>query len=115
MKKTFLTILSILVISCNSEKKIVDENFTFSTWTHGGKELNKEIWEKKINYYDSLGISEILVSGSSEVLEKIIPLANKKNIKVHGWMWTLNRPGDTIANKNPDWYAVNRNGDNSLD
>ena len=50
MKKTFLTILSILVISCNSEKKIVDENFTFSTWTHGGKEFNKEIWEKKINY-----------------------------------------------------------------
>jgi uncharacterized lipoprotein YddW (UPF0748 family) len=30
-------------------------------------------------------------------------------------MWTLNRPGDTIANKNPDWYAVNRNGQNSLD
>ncbi len=115
MKKTFLTILSILVMSCNSEKKLVDENFTFSTWTHGGKEFNKEIWKKKINYYDSLGISEILVSGSSEVLEKIIPLANKKNIKVHGWMWTLNRPGDTIANKNPDWYAVNRNGDNSLD
>jgi len=30
-------------------------------------------------------------------------------------MWTVNRPGDTIANKNPDWYQVNRNGDNSLD
>ena len=30
-------------------------------------------------------------------------------------MWTVNRPGDTIANKNPDWYSVNKNGDNSLD
>jgi uncharacterized lipoprotein YddW (UPF0748 family) len=30
-------------------------------------------------------------------------------------MWTVNRPGDTIANKNPEWYAVNRNGQNSLE
>jgi uncharacterized lipoprotein YddW (UPF0748 family) len=30
-------------------------------------------------------------------------------------MWTINRPGDTIANKNPEWYSVNRNGNNSLD
>jgi uncharacterized lipoprotein YddW (UPF0748 family) len=30
-------------------------------------------------------------------------------------MWTINRPGDTIANKNPDWYSVNRIGNNSLD
>ena len=30
-------------------------------------------------------------------------------------MWTVNRPGDTIANKNPEWYSVNRKGDNSLD
>ena len=37
----------------------------------------------------------------------LIEIAKEKNIKVHGWMWTLNRPGDTIANKHPEWYAVN--------
>jgi uncharacterized lipoprotein YddW (UPF0748 family) len=30
-------------------------------------------------------------------------------------MWTLNRPGDTIAMKHPDWYAVNRKGQHSLE
>ena len=113
-KKIFLITLVILLVSC-SQENITNTNFTFSTWTGAGKDFDEKNWNKKLNYYDSLGISEILVSGSPKVLKKIIPLANKKNIKVHGWMWTINRPGDTIANKNPDWYSVNRNGYNSLD
>lgn len=116
MKKLILLIL-IISFSCNSKKEIQKENhsFTFSSWTNAGKEFKEDVWQKKLNYYDSLGISEILVGGNPEILKKIIPLANKKNIKVHGWMWTLNRPGDTIANKHPEWYAVNRNGQNSLE
>jgi len=111
MKKINLVLIIFsIIISCNSNEK----NFTFSTWTGAGNSFENDKWVKKLNYYDSLGISEILVSASPDVLRKIIPLAKKKNIKVHGWMWTLNRPGDTIANKNPDWYAVNRNGQNSL-
>ena len=114
MKKSIIIfIISFTILSCFTEKK--SNNFTFSTWTNSGREFDKKLWEKKLNYYDSLGISEILVGGSPKILKDIIPLANKKNIKVHGWMWTLNRPGDTIANKNPSWYAVNRNGQNSLD
>jgi uncharacterized lipoprotein YddW (UPF0748 family) len=113
-KKIFLITLVILLVSC-SQENITNKNFTFSTWTGAGKDFDEKNWNKKLNYYDSLGISEILVSGSPKVLKKIIPLANKKNIKVHGWIWTINRPGDTIANKNPEWYSVNRNGNNSLD
>ena len=113
IKKIIFLICIFLCLSCTNEKEI--KSFTFSTWTGAGKNFDKKNWENKISYYDSLGISEILVSGSASVLEKIIPIANKKNIKVHGWMWTVNRPGDTIANKNPEWYSVNRKGDNSLD
>ena len=112
-KKILLVLISICLINCNTQNKKTE--FTISTWTGAGNKFIKEKWEKKINYYDSLGINEILVGGNSDLLRKIIPLAKKKNIKVHGWMWTVNRPGDTIANKNPDWYQVNRNGDNSLD
>jgi uncharacterized lipoprotein YddW (UPF0748 family) len=118
VKKITPFILILLIsISCTSKKKEVKKasTFTFSSWANAGKEFKKEVWEKKLNYYDSLGISEILVGGNPEVLKQIIPLANEKNIKVHGWMWTLNRPGDTIANKHPEWYAVNRNGQNSLE
>ena len=113
LKKIFCLILITVIISCDKNEN--NEKFTLSAWTHSGKDFNKENWVKKINYYDSLGISEILVGGNPEVLKKIIPIAKSKNIKVHGWMWTVNRPGDTIANKNPEWYAVNRNGQNSLE
>jgi uncharacterized lipoprotein YddW (UPF0748 family) len=113
IKKIIFLICIFLCLSCTNEKET--KSFTFSTWTGAGKNFDKKNWENKISYYDSLGISEILVSGSASVLEKIIPIADKKNIKVHGWMWTVNRPGDTIANKNPEWYSVNRKGDNSLD
>lgn len=112
MKKLKIIFSFFIVLSC-SETNL--DKFTFSTRVGAGSKFDKNTWTKKLNYYDSLGISEILVGGSPDILKKIIPLANKKNIKVHGWMWTLNRPGDTIANKNPDWYAVNRKGQNSLE
>ena len=54
------------------------------------------------------------MGGSPEFLTELVKLATPRNIKIHAWMWTLNRPNDTISNKHPEWYAVNRNGDNSL-
>lgn len=105
--------ITLTIFSCGNNNK--EKDFVISTWTGAGNNFEEEKWIKKINFYDSLGISEVLIGGSPEVLRKIIPIANKKNIKVHGWMWTVNRPGDTIANKNPEWYAVNRNGQNSLE
>jgi len=117
LKKLIILFTLSIFISCNQEpkKKETPSKFTFSSWVNAGGKFKKKTWEKRISFYDSLGISEILVGGSPEVLEKIIPIANQKNIKVHGWMWTMNRPGDTIAKKHPEWYAVNRNGQNSLE
>lgn len=109
----------LLFLSCNSfnteNQKSEREVFTFFTWTRIGKQFNKSVWTKKLNDFKTIGITEILVSGSSENLIKLVALASKHNIKVHAWMWTLNRPGDTIAKKHPDWYAVNRAGKNSLE
>ena len=109
--------LALAFSSCNiKENKLeVKSKFTFSSWVNVRKNITNEAWNKRLNYYDSLGITELLVGAAPEVLERIIPLASKKNIKIHGWMWTLNRPGDTVAQKNPEWYAVNRNGQNSLE
>lgn len=117
MKKLILIFTISLFISCKQEakKKEISSKFTFSSWVNAGGKFKKKTWKKRISFYDSLGISEILIGGSPEVLEKIIPIAKQKNIKVHGWMWTMNRPGDTIAKKHPEWYAVNRNGQNSLE
>ena len=66
---TLLT-LSILFTSCNNSIPV--EKFTFSTWTNSGGEFNEKNWIKKLSYYDSLGISEILVGGNPDVIEKIV-------------------------------------------
>ena len=64
-----LLIFSILFISCNN--LTTEEKFTFSTWTSSGGEFNEKNWIKKLSYYDSLGISEILVGGNPDEIEKI--------------------------------------------
>ncbi|GAA5021293.1 transcriptional initiation protein Tat [Marivirga lumbricoides] len=109
-------------MACNSVKEKnkpqeeeIKNDFIFATWAHASDKFVKEEWEKKFQYYDSLGITEALIGGNAEVLKQIVPLAKQKNIKVHAWMWTLNRPNDTVANQHSDWYAVNRLGENSLE
>lgn len=92
-----------------------DADFKFATWAHGDKTMDTEKWTAKLAMYDSLGISDILVGGSPEFLQELVFLARERKMRIHGWMWTLNRPNDTIANKHPEWYAVNRDGENSLD
>ena len=122
MKNIVITYIALIVLSCSEEKKAteayqqeVKNSFTFATWTNSGGKFDKAKWEAKLSLFDSLGISEALVDGSPEFLNQLVPLANEKNIKIHAWMWTLNRPNDTIANKHPEWYAVNRAGKNSLE
>lgn len=106
-------------INEEGELKLLEEpdktDFTIATWVHGSQTMDSSVWIPKLAHYDSLGISEILVGGSPEFLQELVELAARHQIRVHAWMWTLNRPNDTIANKHPEWYAVNRNGDNSLE
>ena len=122
MKQLSLIFYILIFIACNNSIKkneaITNEKpnkFVFATWTNSGKAFDKEHWEQRFDQYNELGISEVLIHGEAPILRKILPLATNKNIKVHAWMWTLNRPGDTISNKHPDWYAVNRAGKNSLE
>ncbi|MFT5818924.1 MAG: uncharacterized lipoprotein YddW (UPF0748 family) [Crocinitomix sp.] len=92
-----------------------EKPFVFATWAHGSNELDVAEWKEKLSEYQRLGITEVLVGGSPEFLTDLVPLANNYEIKIHAWMWTLNRPNDTTANKHPEWYAVNRAGKNSLE
>ena len=97
------------------EPSKIKTEFIKSTWVHGGKVYVDSIWQKKLTKYQSMGISEILVGGSPDFLRTLIPVAQTFNIKVHAWIWTLNRPNDSTAMLHPEWYAVNRAGKNSLE
>lgn len=105
------------LVNTSKEKEVgeKDKAFTFSTWVHGEKEYDADKWTKKLASYDSLGITELLVQASPEFLRKLVPLATSMNLKVHAWMWTLNQPGNKETQEHPEWYAVNRNGQNSLE
>ena len=89
--------------------------FVIATWVHGNKTMDRAKWTQKLQSYDSLGITEILVSGSPDFLQELVPLADSFNMRIHAWIWTLNRPNDSVAMQHPDWYAVNRAGKNSLE
>ena len=119
MRQLPLFTLLLFIIGCNVDPKEPPpkqlKGFIFSTWVNGSKEFNQNEWNDKLKKYDNLGISEILVGAGPEFLTQLIPLANEFNIKTHAWMWTLNRPNDSIAMQHPEWYAVNRLGHNSLD
>ena len=121
MRKLTFIFIAFIFFGCQEKENVqetpaeVKDKFTFATWTNPGGAFDKEKWEAKLARYDSLGISEILVGGDAAFYDQLIPLASEKGIKIHAWMWTLNRPNDTIANKHPEWYAVNRAGKNSLD
>lgn len=96
-------------------KEDLSQKFTFATWAQAGKTFEKEVWEQRFESYIELGISEVLVGGDPDVISQIVPLANENEIKIHAWMWTLNRPNDTICIQHPEWYAVNKLGQNSLE
>ena len=122
MRKIISCFIFLALLSCQDKVVEADvaagetkKDFIFATWTRPGGPFNKTKWMQKLASYDSLGISEVLVGGNAEFLEQLVPLATEKGIKIHAWMWTLNRPGDTIAKKHPEWYAVNRAGENSLE
>jgi hypothetical protein len=91
------------------------KDFTVSTWVNGSKIFEDKVWREKLTVYKELGISEILVGGSPEFLIQLIPVASEFGIRVHAWLWTLNRPNDSIAMQHTEWYSVNRKGKNSLE
>ena len=119
MKKAIVIFLLVFVCACRHSDNNVEvdtsKKITFSTWSHAEAKFDSVVWHKKLDLYSSFGITEVLVGGNVEFLAQLLPFASKKNIKIHAWIWTLNRPNDTIANKHPEWYEVNRNGQNSLD
>ena len=122
MRYLLIIIMALTFFPCTGPSKTsqiseikTSEKFIFATWANGGNDFNKELWKDKLIKYKDLGISEVLVSGSLSFLHQLVPLANQNNIKIHAWIWTLNRPNDIISNKHREWYSVNRLGKNSLE
>ncbi|AUC83823.1 hypothetical protein CW731_00315 [Polaribacter sp. ALD11] len=123
--KQLLFFMSILILaSCNQkqEKKLInastkEDTFTFGTWITSSKNKTNASYIAEFKRYKEGGIDELLINTGTDPkeLERLAPLAAKEGLKVHAWIMAVNRPGDTIALKHPEWYMVSRDGKSCFD
>ena len=118
-----------LTISCESKKEktasstteksstIKEESFKLWTWITAEKTRTDESFDEEFEKYGDNGLDAILINtyGDPELLARLVPIAKKHNLEVHAWMFTMNRPGDKIAEQHPEWYAVSRDGKSCFD
>ena len=116
--KLLLMTLSLFLLSCSAVQEDTQPevgSFMIAAWTGGGIAETEAEWREKLANFSEHGLSDLFLSAEIEETIQVIEWAQDYSINIHAWVWTLNRPGDTTAAKNPEWYAVNRNGDNSYD
>ncbi|HKI78330.1 MAG TPA: family 10 glycosylhydrolase [Ignavibacteriaceae bacterium] len=117
----FLSVIVTFQFSCSAshqvEKKNLneDKNFVFTVWGHGDADKSEASWDSVFTKLYNAGITDYFLMASPSELKRLVHLTKNKGIRIHCWIWTLNRPNDTTAQKHPDWYSVNREGKNSLE
>ena len=130
MKINLLLFFAFLLffVACNqkNEKKSdsefiqtesTNESFDFGVWITSKKNKTDEEYTLEFKKYKNSGIDEILINtkASSEELKRLVPIASREGLRVHAWITAMNRPGDTVALKHPEWYTVSRNGESCFD
>ena len=122
MKKNNRLILFIVlgVVACTCKVHQTPEEkqpFTFSTWITAKKGKTDAQYLEEFKKYAHYGITEVLINtlADPKELARLVPLATQSGLKVHAWMFTTNRPGDTVALQHPDWYMVSRSGKSCFD
>ena len=127
--KFLLVLVSASAISCvnNSEAQKAEENlatteessedFKFWTWITANATRSDEEYSAEFKKYSEHGIDAVLINTETdpEMLSRLVPLAKDAGLEVHAWMFTMNRPGDRIAQQHPEWYAVSRDGKSTFD
>lgn len=91
--------------------------FEFAVWIGADAKRTNDSYTQEFKRYKEGGIDEVLINTNADpdLLKRLVPLAVKEGLKVHAWIMTMNRPGDPIALKHPDWYMVSRSGKSCFD
>ena len=103
--------------SLNTQSETGTQAFEFATWITSDKEKSNELYASEFKKYKDHGIDEVLINTSTDPkeLERLVPIAKAAGLNVHAWIMTMNRPGDSIALKHPEWYAVSKEGKSCYD
>ncbi|MFI1772047.1 putative glycoside hydrolase [Thalassobellus citreus] len=126
--KIFLLVFLFSMFSCaNTESKKTNTNtseadietttFDFAVWITADAKRKNDDYTQEFIKYKSAGIDEVLINTNTDpaLLKRLVPIASKNGLKVHAWIMAMNRPGDSIALKHPEWYAVSKEGKSCYD
>ncbi|MDO1511571.1 hypothetical protein Q2T41_02675 [Maribacter confluentis] len=119
-------LLSVFMVSCNGNKEeketaLLEKEesgpFKFWTWITADASRTDDSYVEEFAKYADNGIDAVLINTYTdpELLARLTPLALGMGLEVHAWMFTMNRPGDKIAEQHPEWYAVSRDGKSCYD
>ncbi|MGM8362172.1 family 10 glycosylhydrolase [Flavobacterium sp. ARAG 55.4] len=116
MKYTILLVIAVLFSAC-SGKETAKETFDFGVWTTADSKKTDEEYTAEFKKYKEAGIDEVLINTNTDpvLLNRLVPIAQEQGLKVHAWIMTMNRPGDSVALQHPDWYMVSRSGKSCFD
>lgn len=120
MKKKLLVLFILLVvlftaiIACKPVNQRADYP-VFWTWLDYRSEMN---FDSICRVMERIGIDGVMLNAPTpEDYEQVIPIAEKYDIEVYAWLWTLNLEHDRekILQDHPEWFSVNRVGNSLAD
>ena len=94
-----------------------DSDFKYWTWITADASRTDESYTEEFKKYKENGLDAVLINTDTdpELLSRLTPLAKAEGLEVHAWIMAVNRPGDKVALKHPEWYQVSRNGESCFD
>lgn len=115
--KILFVVLIFSIVSCKEKVEKTKTEFEFGVWATANKNKSNEEYAEEFKKYKSAGIDEVLINTGTDpvLLKRIAPIAKENGLKVHAWIMTMNRPGDSIALTHPEWYAVSKEGKSCFD
>ncbi|MFV0564257.1 MAG: hypothetical protein ACK5NB_00330 [Flavobacteriaceae bacterium] len=99
------------------ETKVEKTEFKFGVWITADAKKTDQAYLNEFEKYKTAGIDEVLINteANPKLLERLVPLASQKGLKVHAWIMAMNRPNDSVALQHPEWYMVSRDGKSCFD
>ena len=110
--------------------KVSDKKFKKWVWMNPWRDISDDEYKRRFEKIKSAGIDAILpnvyrswkaeytsnhLPMSEPLLEQFLPIAKEMGLEVHAWMWTMICNNEDIHKKNPSWFAINRNGQSTID
>lgn len=118
MRNSILGLLTLLsLMACRSQTESTDKepDFKYWTWMGANSQTSDSAFVATFQRLADGGIDAVLINTHAVLLERLTPLAHAAGLEVHAWLMAMNRPGDTVALKHPEWYAVSREGKSCFD